>query len=60
MNVRVALVFLGCCAGLIAEDAITLPDKIVENYRTATESQEQSFDGSSMEVEIQASLPKLK
>jgi hypothetical protein len=45
---------------LIAEDVTTLPDKIVENYRTATESQEQSFDGSSMEVEIQASLPKLK
>jgi len=44
----------------MAEDAITLPDRIVENYRTATESQEQSFDGSSMEVEIQASLPKLK
>ena len=60
MNARVALLFLGCCVGLIAEDAITLPDKIVENYRTATESQEQSFDGSSMEVEIQASLPKLK
>jgi len=60
LNVRVALLFLGCCAGLIAEDATTLPDKIVENYRTATESQEQSFDGSSMEVEIQASLPKLK
>jgi hypothetical protein len=45
---------------LIAEDAITPPDQIVENYRTATENQEQSFDGSSMEVEIQASLPKLK
>jgi hypothetical protein len=60
LNVGVSLLFLGCCAGLIAEDVTTLPDKIVENYRTATESQEQSFDGSSMEVEIQASLPKLK
>ena len=60
MNVRAGVLFLLCCAGLIAEDAITPPDQIVENYRTAKENQEQSFDGSSMEVEIQASLPKLK
>ena len=60
MNVRVALLYLSCCVGLTAADSLTLPDQIVENYRTATESQEQSFDGSSMEVEIQASLPKLK
>ena len=57
---KVPVLFLVCCAGLIAADALTPPDQIVENYRTATESQEQSFDGSSMEVEIQASLPKLK
>lgn len=44
----------------MAEDAATPPDRIVENYCTATQSQEQSFDGTSMEVEIQASLPKLK
>jgi len=60
LNVRAGVLFLLCCAGLIAEDAITPPDQIVENYRTAKENQEQSFDGSSMEVEIQASLPKLK
>jgi hypothetical protein len=60
LKVQVGLLFLLCCTGLIAEDAITPPDQIVENYREATASQEQSFDGSSMEVEIQASLPKLK
>jgi hypothetical protein len=48
------------CAGLMAEDASTPPDRIVENYFMATQSQEQSFGGTSMEVEIQASLPKLK
>jgi hypothetical protein len=60
LKVPVGLIFLFACSGLIAEDAITPPDQIVENYREATASQEQSFDGSSMEVEIQASLPKLK
>jgi len=60
LKVPVAVLFLFGCSGLIAGDAITPPDQIVENYRTATASQEQSFDGSSMEVEIQASLPKLK
>lgn len=45
-------------SGFAAEDVST-PDKIVENYCTATQSQQQSF-GASMEVEIQASLPKLK
>lgn len=48
------------CAGLSAEDLSTPPDRIVENYCTATEFQQRSFDGTSMEVEIQASLPKLK
>jgi hypothetical protein len=48
------------CAGLMAEDVSTPPDQIVENYFMATQSQEQSFGGTSMEVEIHASLPKLK
>jgi hypothetical protein len=55
-----ALLFLLLCAGLPAEDFSTPPDRIVENYTSATESQQRSFDGTSMEVEIQASLPKLK
>ena len=62
MKARLGVIFsLLYCAGLIAADANTTPpDQIVENYRTATEFQEQSVGGSSMEVEIQASLPKLK
>jgi hypothetical protein len=55
-----AVSFLLVCAGLPAADFSTPPDRIVENYTTATESQQRSFDGTSMEVEIQASLPKLK
>jgi len=60
LKARLGVIFSLCCAGLIAAGAITPPDQIVENYRTATESQEQFLDGSSMEVEIHASLPRLK
>ena len=37
-----------------------MPDRIVENYCSASRAPQQSLDGSSMEVEIQASLPMLK
>lgn len=60
LKARVPIVLPLLCAGLFAEDAVTQPDRIVENFCTATQVQQQSFDGSSMEVEIQASLPKLK
>jgi hypothetical protein len=60
LKIRVAAIFAFLSLGLMAEDAATPPDQIVENYCTATQSQEQSFDGTSMEVVIQASLPKLK
>jgi hypothetical protein len=60
LKIRVAVIFPLLCAGLLAEEAPTPPEQIVENYCTATQFQEQSFDGTSMEVEIQASLPKLK
>jgi hypothetical protein len=36
------------------------PDVIVENYCSAARDHEHSLDGASMEVEIEASLPKLK
>ena len=36
------------------------PEVIVENYWSAARNQEHSLDGASMEVEIEASLPKLK
>jgi hypothetical protein len=60
LKIRVAAILPLLCVGLMAEDAATPPDQIVENYCTVTQFQEQSFDGTSMEVEIQASLPKLK
>jgi hypothetical protein len=60
LKIRVAAILPLLCAGLMAEEGTTPPDQIVENYCTATQFQEQSFDGTSMEVEIQASLPKLK
>jgi hypothetical protein len=36
------------------------PDSVVENYCAATRHQEKSLEGASMDVEIDASLPKLK
>jgi len=36
------------------------PDSVVENYLAATSQQEHALQGSSMEVDIEASLPKLK
>jgi hypothetical protein len=38
----------------------TAPDVIVANYCAAARHQEHSLDGASMEVEIEASLPRLK
>jgi hypothetical protein len=40
--------------------AATGPDAVVENYWAASQQQSRALDGSSMEVDIQASLPKLK
>jgi hypothetical protein len=60
LKARVAILSIFACVGLAAEDAVTAPDQIVDNYCTATLVQELSFDGSTMEVEIHASLPKLK
>ena len=45
---------------LVASPAADAPDPVVENYLTATHHQEKSLEGSSMDVEIDASLPKLK
>jgi hypothetical protein len=45
---------------MAAEPAAEPPRVIVENYCAASRGQEQSFQGASMDVEIQASLPKLK
>ena len=45
---------------MFAESPGTPAEQIVQNYCSASRDQGQSLDGSSMEVEIRASLPKLK
>src|SRR5262249_16001928 len=53
------IVFL---SGLVcmAAPAPMAPDVIVENYCSVARDHEHSLDGASMEVDIDASLPKLK
>jgi len=53
-------ILIGVCVSIVAEPAAEPPQEIVENYCAASRGQEQSFQGASMDVEIQASLPKLK
>ena len=60
MKVRVLAMLIGVCVSTMAEPAAEPPEAIVENYCAAARGQEQSFQGASMDVEIQASLPKLK
>jgi hypothetical protein len=47
-------------ASVVAEPLTVPADTIVENYCTASQAQAQSVRGASMDVEIDASLPKLK
>jgi len=60
LKVRVLVLLIGVCVSTVAEPAAEAPQAIVENYCAAARGQEQSFQGASMDVEIQASLPKLK
>ena len=60
LKVRVLAILIGVCVSIVAEPAPEPPDTIVENYCAASRGQEQLFQGASMDVEIQASLPKLK
>jgi hypothetical protein len=46
--------------GALSAAAATGPDSVVENYWAASQQQERAMAGSSMEVNIEASLPKLK
>jgi len=48
------------CTVLPAAPAPMAPDVIVENYCSVARDHEHSLDGASMEVDIEASLPKLK
>jgi hypothetical protein len=54
------VLLIGVCVSIVAEPAAEPPQVIVENYCAASRGQEQSFQGATMDVEIQASLPKLK
>ena len=47
-------------AGALSASALTGPDAVVENYWAASQQQARALQGSSMEVDIEASLPKLK
>jgi hypothetical protein len=47
-------------ASVVAETSSAPSDAIVENYCTAAQAQAQTVRGASMDVEIDASLPKLK
>jgi hypothetical protein len=57
-HVLVLALTVGCAAW--AAPAPLPPEVIVEHYCTAARDHEHALDGASMEVEIEASLPKLK
>jgi hypothetical protein len=46
--------------GALSAATATGSDAVVENYWAASQRQERAMEGSSMEVDIEASLPKLK
>ena len=54
------LFFFAACAGLIAEPGGLSPNAIVESYVTHSQAEQKALDGASMEVDIDATLPKLK
>ena len=60
MKVPILIVFSAVCMAMGAESAALPPETIVEHYCAAARGQDQSMRGASMEVEIAASLPKLK
>lgn len=59
LTLRVLLILAVFGLTLPASSALS-PDRVVENYCTASENQRNALNGASMEVRIEASLPKLK
>jgi hypothetical protein len=57
---RNVLCLFALSLGALGAGSVTGPDAVVENYRAASQQQERALEGSSMEVDIEASLPKLK
>jgi hypothetical protein len=60
LNVRVILALSALSLSVGAESPELQPEAIVEHYCAATRGQSQLVQGSSMDVDIAASLPKLK
>jgi hypothetical protein len=60
LDLRFLLVIAFAANGLRAEPGPSAPEAIVEQFCAATEQQERVLANRSMEVDIQASLPKLK
>ena len=61
MKVRLFLLSgLAVCASVVAEVPTVPPETIVENYWVASRNQDQALKAASMDVEIDASLPKLQ
>lgn len=57
---RYLLSLFAVSLGALSATTVTGPDAVVENYWAAAQQQELALAGSSMEVDIEASLPKLK
>ena len=60
MKFRILIALFLCCLWVGAESVAVPPESIVQQYCAATRGQDQLMQGSSMDVEIAASLPKLK
>jgi hypothetical protein len=48
------------CGGILSAASAVTPDSVVQNYAAASQEQARVMQGATMEVEIEASLPKLK
>ena len=60
MKVRVLIALILCCLWVGAESAAAPPETVLQRYCAATRGQDQLMQASSMDIEIAASLPKLK
>lgn len=64
MNVRASVFFVTAAVSLAgsgpAGDSLESPEAIVERYEAVTQSQSKALQSASMELDIQASVPKLQ
>lgn len=59
MTARVLFIFAILCLGLRAEP-VPPPETVLQHYYAASRIQQDALNGASMEVQIEASLPRLK